>query len=60
MMIAFLRGIAVNRKGGTAVEYGLILALVVISMLGALIGVANTTTDMWTNVNTKVATATGN
>jgi pilus assembly protein Flp/PilA len=46
-----------NKRGGTAIEYGLIAALVVLTMLTALIQVANTTTDMWGNVNNKMAAA---
>lgn len=46
-----------DRKGGTAIEYGLIAALIVITMIGAFIEVANTTTGMWSNVNTRMATA---
>ena len=43
--------------GATAVEYGLILAMVVLAMLGALSGVATVTTNMWNDVNSKTATA---
>lgn len=45
------------RRGATAVEYGLILALVVLAMMSALIGLADTTTGMWTNVSTAVQEA---
>jgi pilus assembly protein Flp/PilA len=37
-------------RGATAVEYGLILALVVLVMLAALLNVAGTTIDMWNDV----------
>ena len=33
------------------------MALIVISMLAALIGLANATTSMWGNVSTKVQSA---
>lgn len=42
------------RRGATAVEYGLILALIVLAMMSALIALADTTTGMWTNVSTAV------
>ncbi|WP_447723766.1 Flp family type IVb pilin [Sphingomonas koreensis] len=42
------------RRAATAVEYGLILALVVLAMMSALIGLADTTTGMWTNVSDAV------
>jgi pilus assembly protein Flp/PilA len=44
-------------RGATALEYGLIIALVVIAMVAGLTAVADTTTGMWGNVNTKVANA---
>ena len=53
-MTHMLRRLARSRKGATAVEYGLILALVVLTMLAALQGLAGTTTGMWNNVSSKV------
>ena len=41
-------------RGATAVEYGLILALVVLAMMAALSNVANKTVGMWNNVATEV------
>jgi pilus assembly protein Flp/PilA len=44
-----------NRRGGTAIEYGLIAALVV---MGAFLGFqnfANTTIRMWNNVSSTVS-----
>ena len=43
-----------DRKGATAVEYGFILALIVIAIMMALIELGSTTTALWTNVSTKV------
>lgn len=57
MIATTLRRLLGNRKGGTAIEYGLIVALVVITMVAAFIELANTTTTMWNNVNAKVAAA---
>jgi len=42
------------RRAATAVEYGLILALIVLAMMSALIGLADVTTGMWTNVSDAV------
>lgn len=39
--------------GATAVEYGLILAMIVLAMLSALTGVANETKKMWNDVSNK-------
>jgi len=56
-MIHVLRQLARNRRGATAVEYGLILSLLVLTMLAALQGLASTTTGMWNNVSDKVQSA---
>lgn len=45
------------RRAGTAVEYGLIVSLVVIAMIASFKLVANQTTTLWGNVNTAVANA---
>ncbi|BBF69527.1 MULTISPECIES: Flp family type IVb pilin [Sphingomonadaceae] len=41
-------------RGATAVEYGLIIAMIVLAMIAALNNVANKTTGMWNNVATEV------
>lgn len=46
-----------DERGATAVEYGLILAMVFLAMVGALSLVASTTTEMWNDVSTKVTSA---
>ena len=56
-MTHLLRRLARSRKGATAVEYGLILALVVITMISALQLMASTTTGMWNNISDKVQSA---
>jgi pilus assembly protein Flp/PilA len=43
-----------DERGATAVEYGLILALIVLAILGALTGFANKSIEMWGNVATTV------
>lgn len=45
------------RRAATAVEYGLIVSLIVIAMIASFKLVANQTTSMWGNVNTAVANA---
>lgn len=59
-MKAFLRALGTDKKAATAVEYGLIVALIVIAMVASFQELANTTTTMWNNVSTKVKSATGN
>lgn len=39
-----------DSRGATAVEYGLILTLIVVAMIASLTSVATKTTDMWNNV----------
>ena len=56
-MIHLLRQLARNRRGATAVEYGLIVALIVIAMVGMLKEVANTTSGMWNNISDKVSSS---
>jgi pilus assembly protein Flp/PilA len=46
-----------DRRGATAVEYGFILAVIVIAIMAAVIELGATTTSLWTNVSTKVQEA---
>ncbi|MES3151132.1 Flp family type IVb pilin [Sphingomonas faeni] len=46
-----------DTRGATAIEYGLIIALVVLALIVGLTALANTTVGMWGNVNDKVAAA---
>ncbi|HEY0413676.1 MAG TPA: Flp family type IVb pilin [Allosphingosinicella sp.] len=43
-----------NNKAATAVEYGLILALMVLAMLAGLTSFARTTINMWNGVSDNV------
>ena len=47
-----------DNRGATAVEYGLICALLVIAILGALDGVANENTGLWAKVTQRVIAVT--
>lgn len=49
-LTTFLKHIGNDNSGATAVEYGLIVSLIVIAMVGALNGVANETIGMWSYV----------
>lgn len=53
----FLKHIGNDNSGATAVEYGLIVSLIVIAMIGALQGVAEATTDTWSEVETATVEA---
>jgi len=50
MVSTFLRKLVDDQSGATAIEYGLILALIAIAMIGALNDVAGSTIDMWDKV----------
>lgn len=52
-----LRQLLRNERGATAVEYGLIVALMVLAMLVGMQGFADETTSMWTEVSSGVAEA---
>lgn len=51
------RRLAGERSAATAVEYGLIVALIVIAMMASLSTLADVTIGMWDNVNTAVTQA---
>lgn len=57
MIVDTIRRLLGDRKGGTAIEYGLVVALIVIAMIASLQGVANATVGLWFNINANVATA---
>ena len=44
-----------DTRGATAVEYGLIIALIIIAMVGALTSFARSANNMWNNVSTTVS-----
>jgi pilus assembly protein Flp/PilA len=41
------------RRAATAVEYGLILALIFLAMVGSLTQVSESSNNMWNNVSSK-------
>lgn len=52
--LATCRKLLISRKGATAVEYGLIVALIVIAMIASFGGVADVTINMWNTVSDRV------
>jgi len=50
----FLNSLLRDNTGATAIEYGLILALVFLAMVGAVAALSTSTTTMWDDVSTKV------
>lgn len=49
-----LRRLLADQGGATAIEYGLIAALIVVAMVGALAQLGGGTMGMWTDINDKV------
>ncbi|MEJ5976084.1 Flp family type IVb pilin [Novosphingobium sp. PS1R-30] len=56
-MLSFLRTLLGETRGATAIEYGLICALIVLVMLGALQGMAGENGGVWGAVKSKSVTA---
>ena len=54
-----LKVILSDSSGGTAIEYGLILALIVIAMISALNTFADSTISMWGRVQTSMEESQG-
>lgn len=50
-------GLKFDEKGATAVEYGLLLALMVLALIGALAATGSSTQDQWEGVSNKVGDA---
>ncbi|MEO0689637.1 MAG: Flp family type IVb pilin [Pseudomonadota bacterium] len=51
MVLKFLKHIGNDSQGATAVEYGLIISLIVIAMAGALQSVGNANSTQWQGVS---------
>lgn len=56
-MKKMLRRLGSDERGVTAIEYGLILALIAIAMMSALTGFTSRTIEMWDNVSERVNNA---
>lgn len=54
-----LKRIAQDKSGATAIEYGLIVSLIVIAMLASLSSLGGGALGMWTNVANKTTAAMG-
>ncbi|NCN85439.1 MAG: Flp family type IVb pilin [Sphingomonadales bacterium] len=53
-MIDIIKKLFLSDEGATAVEYGLILALIALTAIVAITGVANQTVGMWNDVANQV------
>ena len=50
----FIKRLLRDTRGATAVEYGLIISLIVLAMMAALRGVVNETNGLWATVRENV------
>lgn len=57
MLSNFMRDLLDDTSGATAIEYGLIVALMAIAALVAIRGFAGSTIEMWDGVSTRVVNA---
>ena len=53
----FIKRLLRDDRGATAIEYGLIVALIVIAIIVAVQGVANETNGLWAVVTSEVTTS---
>ena len=51
----YIKRLLRDDRGATAVEYGLIVTLIVIAMMAALQNVANESNGLWATVSNKVS-----
>ena len=56
-VVQAMRQLRHDTRGATAIEYGLIVALIVIAMMATFANVADITQAIWSNMATKVTTA---
>lgn len=52
-----LRKLRRDERGATAIEYGLIAALIAITCVGAFSAMGGGSNGMWTQINTKITAA---
>ena len=57
-MLKIMRHILRDETGATAVEYGLIISLIILAMLTALGSFASTNTAQWNYVDAQMASTT--
>ena len=53
-LVQLFARLAADRRAATAVEYALILAMIVLAMLGALMAFSDVAIDMWNDIAQRV------
>ncbi|WP_348651887.1 Flp family type IVb pilin [Iodidimonas sp. MBR-22] len=56
-MFKLLRALRKNEKGATAIEYGLIAALVAVAAIGAMTALGGSLQDIFTSASTQLGNA---
>jgi pilus assembly protein Flp/PilA len=59
MISTLMKNLVEDQSGATAIEYGMILALVALAIIGSLSAMAGETIQMWNNVARDVVAAIG-
>lgn len=54
----FLRRLLRDQRGATSVEYGLIIAMIFLGLVGVATGLANENSQMWNTVSNDISSAT--
>lgn len=54
----FLRGLLRDQRGATSVEYGLIIAMIFLGLVGVATGLASENSQMWNTVSNDISNAT--
>ena len=57
--MTFFKNLVRDEQGATAIEYGLIAALIAVAAIGAMTSLGGTLSGTFNNVNTKMAPGTG-
>ncbi len=58
-MVQSLRAVVRNRRGATAIEYGLIAALIAVAAIAAMQGLGGALNKTFNNVSSKMSTKVG-
>ena len=53
-MVKILRKVAADKRGATAIEYGLIAALIAVAAIAAMQGLGNSVKKTFTNVSSSM------
>ena len=58
-MVEFLKNLKRDDRGATAIEYGLIVALIFVAIMGSVSTFGQEAIGIWTKISTKVSSVGG-